>query len=516
MGKRDIIRKVWISHFLPYGIIGNKSLIVGQVIRPYATERFAECYSDSGSGMSMKARERACALDGNNGQTAIRLLRNAGYVTERKYRYDSRRNDIFTANYLTRSGLFVLTGTLSEEEELKRNKFAQEHLNPDGSDTRCYSLRPSKAMIDDVIRLNELVFQDGLDREQTKDALYYAIETWMVTPLAADIFTSLSVQEDPEIKQRQLYRAYCENTIISLFRAANFLTCLDRRPIETGWNFTCEQDEDAKPPNDIPAYVSRALTKWYTDNPDSYLFCDPAKSLFQNREEWLRTPAFYAMRELPDFEPTFDWEGPKISGQKNTLRHTFTGVAIGTRVAYICYNIHSKTNWNPGSESTSQKLVSAALQKVEIDGTHPYENINCNHAIFFFESITRFKTLFHGTGWKKKLSRLIGIPYQSAFLIQISNAGVAQLKELMYSTPYDLQKKYIRELLEHDSRFEETSDRLYPVAFNGTPVYIAYLLDYSELRTVYSDYLKERKFCICCYPEQATALRSIMPNVEYI
>lgn len=327
--------------------------------------------------------------------------------------------------------------------------------------------------------------------------------------------------------------------VMLMFRQNQYLTYLDRRPLDTNWVINGVTNNDRTPKRqpkkkiDLPTLTSLCLREWYRKYPDSYLFSDPGRLLSENYEQWLSTPAFYTLGEIPGYLKSADSVGeqaPSAKGKQNTLRSTAIGVGVGAYVNYIIYHMtKNKFRWYWGIEKNAIKNICEVMRQSNKENPVPGFDRTAEHAIMFFETIFQFEAVF--TDLLKPESNYhrpghIPMPYLRMFLVPINSSGLQQFRMLMEFTPYEFVQTTVRDICEIENKYAyenrikprmfETNDSDYPLSYNNHPVLFAYDLEIRKLRQALLSYQLGKKFYVACYPEQVKFIKRIMPNVEFI
>ncbi|HIT34692.1 MAG TPA: hypothetical protein IAC31_08745 [Candidatus Faecousia intestinigallinarum] len=443
----------------------------------------------------------------------------------------SRQGDTpFTTIHLTRSGFYFLAGTPDEELESEREKFARSNKRVyDRTERgfRCLLSNQSRSIVYELYRLATRTPADPDMQEQFRALLAQGVSTWSVTQLANCIHLAPEVSVMPRrMNAAQIASASRLSTVINMFRMNGFLTYMDRRPMDTGWMInglsTQEQYEKRVEAGDldIPAFVFQSLRKWYADNPDAYSFFHPDKSLSAHKEEWLTTPAFYAAREIPGYE-MITFEEPNVSarGAQNTLRSTFLGIAVGKEKNYIVYHCRrNKMTWNGRIEALTAVAAQRGLDAYAEQSPIPGAGRTVQHAIMFCSKFSHFAALFQDIkqSGRRETSSRFGYPYLSLHIIPVNNSGLVQLRGLMESSPEQYMQQLVKRIAARNSDVFETGNSIFPLGYQGTPVFVAHDMDYHRLAEALIRFRAGQKFYISCYPEQAKYLTSIFPGVQFL
>jgi hypothetical protein len=67
-------------------------------------------------------------------------------------------------------------------------------------------------------------------------------------------------------------------------------------------------------------------------------------------------------------------------------------------------------------------------------------------------------------------------------------------------------------LVATDPGFSYTTNRFYPLTYNGKRVFSGYTMDIAKINHVLEDHLDGFDFYICCFPEQASWYQKLFPG----
>ncbi len=522
---REYLRKVLFSYFFPYGITSPEALSLGIRMNPTAYESYSPSTTAESRFKSCNSTHLYCL-------ERIGLLTRGGYITDTTLKFGKNRGEKFHAVRLERPGFYLLTGTPDLKLELQRLNFAYDSKRPVDRNKKEISYYPSL----DMRNLHQLLYDIDSNPDKTAQDLALfeqifseAVSTWELTPLANSI--ALAAETQIRLKRSnstQQFRMWQESNAIAMFRANNFLTYLDRRPIDTGWainGIASEQQYQRRKESgtlDIPAFMFHSLRKWYFEHPDSYLFTAPDLSLSEHYEEWKNTPAFYAKYEIPGFERLYLGEFEAKAGRQNVLRSTFLGLGIGARSNYIFYHYKPTTkSWNTGIERVTKRIVERSIDSYNEHTPIPGAKREINDAILLCCSTLQFGSLFSKVRKKATITQRanavkFGYPYRSLSIVPINASGVMQLRTLMLSTPDLIIRTTVREMITKHPEFYDVNDTVYPLGYKNKPVFIAYNLEYYSLCRAVNDYHDGKEFYVLCYPEQVSYIRRIMPEVKIL
>lgn len=531
---RDFQRKNVMSYFLPYGILNHTSL---NSILPHAAD-YATIY-DPERALSELADKCQRKWIVNNNQ--ISVMEFSCYIEDKVF--STSEDDVKLRDYyLTPASLSLLAGVIDWNVEYGRQEQSQRKQQKDWQQKKIVDFTPSRETEGILAKLNLLRSMKDSSIEQGElyeQALCDAVCCWDVTMLgvAPELIGGVNLTGYYNAEQRS--RAGRLANVLMMFRQNQYLTYLDRRPLDTKWainNVNNKKDFEkclSEGRYDLPALTSHCLRNWYEKFPDSYLFSDPGKLLSENYEEWLSTPVFYSLHEIPGYLKSADETGAKGSAakdKKNSLRSTAIGVGIGAYVNYIIYHMtKGKFRWVFGIEKNATKNICDTMQRANQENSIPGFDRTPEHAIMFFETVYQFESIFvdllkpdsnrHRPGH-------IPSPFIRMFLVPINSSGIQQFRMLMEFTPYEFIRTIIGDICEIENTYAQshgiqprifaTNDPDYPLSYNNKPVLFAYDLEIRRLRQALLSYQLGKQFYVACYPEQVKFIKRIMPNVEFI
>lgn len=482
---------------------------------------------------SALAREKKCQNTRNVNTRYIERLIHSGYVEEKQFTCERERGDYFS---LTRSAFNILTGIMDWQEEYRRQELTDKTLSKMGKSALGTNQTPSEDALRQIRYLDSLRSPSLVSDERKRvydQILYEAICAWDLTPLAFLRDTAHSVSHmSYQGNSRQRKRALQITNIIAAFRQNQYLTCLDRRPLDDVRDEAAEERAGETLPQpvgeqDVFAYATKCLKAWYKAHPESWLFFNPGEPMQSN---WGSVPTFYDFHEIPGLYADSESEQEQFTGKKNILRYTALGLAVGATANYIVYHASSRPlRWNYRIEfsaiETVQKIYEQQLQNYNL----PSLGRSVRYAIMFCESVYQFESFFWDiTHPQSKQHRPgnIPAPYTGLFAILVNSAGLQQLRMLMEFGPVNFTRNIIREICQIDQEYSRknniapslfpVNDAIFQLSFHDTPVLCAYDLEIGKLRDAVAEYLLGRKFYVACYPEQMKFIRRIMPDVEFI
>lgn len=520
---RKTEKKLRLFYLLPYGITSRSSMILATKMPDIAFLEYSQELS-----MEERCKEFDKAHHAANRQ--LDRMLESGYLEDISRKYEKNRSSQFRMVRLTQAGLYLLASTPDEKLEMKR----LDNLRGDTDRKKKENTYQSDSVYDRQLREQWYVAATNpdalrVDREILNDAFLEAVYEGDMTILALDCALAKEVSVTSNASNGwQIYRDWRLANITALFMANDFLTFLDRRPMDTKWVVSGIQNEEdlAKQIQggtlNLPGFMFHVLNRWYSEHPTSYRFTDPGCELTgETEEDWKATPAFYSAIEIPGFFNEENSFGSiSLTGAKNALRHTFCGVAIGRKKTYIVY--HTKPGKTPWSERVEQTTADAVYKFLcDANGKDfATREPEITSAIMVCHGVHQFAKLFENAKkhmankWRKSLR--VGIPYDTVSIVPINASGAMQLRGLMLMTPADYDLYMINKLKAQDSRFERTQETLYPLNFNNVPVLVAHSMDFQKLFWALEDYYDGEKFYVSCFPGQVKYIQKIMPNVEFL
>lgn len=526
---------VRFSYFLPYGFVSPSAALLGINIPEIANLAFSP-------KIPMSERLDAFNRAHEAARKQLNFMVTGGYAKVTYRKFSSHKSDQFRVIHLTKSGLYLLTNTPDPAEE--KIRLAQNHAKVN---RRKIDYRSSN--VTDVAARNYLyaVFSDP---DSTPDEIASATELMSdnildgnMSILTCGIADAIKASCTPNnMNSSQFYRCWRAANINALFMANNFLTYLDRRPMDTQWKIgrmrSAEDYQKALHDGtlDIPALSYYALTSWYESMPDSYCFLQPQLDLTAiPHAEWCSTPAFYQTSELPGLMYTEPETLISLTGAANAVRHTFEGVAIGSKETYIVHHTRPRrTPWIEDVERRTAALVATCLRSY-CPGYRTRSKQVIDNAIIVCDTVYQFEALFENARdkmpkrWRKL--RRVGVPYNSVSIIPINASGAMQLRILLLSSPEEFEAMIIRTFTDQNSRinpmhFTAINDPIFQLTVTRRnakntgsetlPVLLAHTMNYQRLYYAWERYDTGEKFLVGCYPGQVKFIRKIMPNIEFI
>lgn len=276
----------------------------------------------------------------------------------------------------------------------------------------------------------------------------------------------------------------------------------------------------------IMEFCEYALSVWYKDHPNSYRYLNPWKDGI-TEAEWQNTPAFYSVKEIPEFTKTIVISrGNRYLLSEQLIRYSCIGIAIGKNANYIVHHTRSRnTVWLPGIEQTCIEVFTKCINRFAENKNLLGANRTISSAIIICPSVKQFAALFPankpgGIGTKGKAS-IVGQPYSKVFIIPLNHSGAKQLRWLMAATPANVEVLVKNYLLKHKEFSErpvgiDRKNNIFTLSYKKTPVLVAHMMEWQTLTWALEHYQAGRKFYISCYPEQVKFIQKIMPNAEFI
>lgn len=543
----DFSKKFRFSFLVPYGIVSPTAL----ALTVYQESSDQDNPNDIASlvydpAILMTQRAAQCDRVNNTRTRRIASMVQSGWLRDKEISYGKYGWQTAKGLLPTQATLFHLTSTLPYAQESAppqtespdgqtidtqqpQEETAQGELNriPKRKKQKPQNLTVLNAMAD----LNELALykdESPEDLELFRKCLLFSVANYDFTPLALEPELARSVNLIPTNRAVMLYRDLRLSNIEALFRVNNFLTSIDRRPMET-----------VPPPRieelnriDMNDFSRHVLHKWYTENPDFFRFFQTVPNK-EYQEAWAATPAFYAVHEIPELTMKLTEEkteaemaGMNFHGAHQYLRHTCAGIAIGKRENYIVHHTRaSETPWYVGIENNTKMCAEIVLRKLNakqpfMGGTRHFRNaIMVCSTIYQFAELFKKDEILPSSRWhgEKKVSA----PYDNVNIVLLNPSGATQLLYLMSTNPIIYDDLLKRNLLTHEGFTErpksgKRQDDIFALSYNRTPVLLAYSLNWNNLYWAKEKYDNGMKFYVCCYPEQAKYIRKIMPEVEFL
>ena len=371
---------------------------------------------------------------------------------------------------------------------------------------------------------------DPEDQATFQRLLLEAVISGQVTPLTASLailpYTKITT---PKYSSFQYYNIWRYSHINAMFRANDHLTWLDRRPYDTGYATDGIHDEESyqayiqKHGCTMAALTYRALTDWYSSNPNYYRitqqYPDDSDEAY---DEWLNTPAFYNARELPNLNDkekgNYD-EG--LTGSQKKLNATIIGLATGRKINFACY--HAKPgafNWILLREKRTKAEADAIVREMKTQCPQMRCANTVEYALYFCTSHHQFLALFDRTkkNFKKgqTTKHLMKDPYASVHAIPVNDGGTVLLWCLLEEGPMSIQHSICNNLVDMNIGFKTRVDPVFPLTFRGKKVFAGYTMNITAIHTALECYLEGQQFYLCCFAEQAKWYSMLFPDITIL
>ena len=354
-----------------------------------------------------------------------------------------------------------------------------------------------------------------------------------------------------------LYYSYRLSGINALFYRCGYLSVMDRRYYDTGWNLDMQKMTDeqlerrmAEEKVMLSDYCTYTLRHYYHGKPDAYSFLNPDMT----REEWLDSPVFYAARELPSYNQVFDFTDDETDAGEETddsvkesnrrvLMFSYLGLSIGRRRAYVIHHAQrAREIFNRSIETQTIQSLNGALQTLPLTNRTWIKSVS--EAIIAFESARQFaeyvrmvnsqtirdqqakmrslhgnKTQFKNANTATKYTD----PYRAIYMVPLNHSGAAQLRLLMDGEA-ELQYRSItsKMLACNMERYTPSfyKDSIFPICEQTPegkiPIFVGHLMELNQLCTLYMEYVQGSIFKVACFPQQREYYAALLPGVEFI
>lgn len=516
MAEKKISRKVRFFPLFPYGFCSKQAMAISGRDNPYAT----------------------LFLLGDNPQETIALseqhrrntMDRAKYLCAKKYARDTSHACGDPAisrsfRHITKLGLTVLIEA-PDEAAVDDSEDADETSASNGKLKEDYFRSGSLPSAELRDLLHEFASSDEPgDQQSFRELLLDSVMAGRVTPLTYAIDKVKDAKTGAsKYSPNQMLTAWRLSSIQAMFLANDHLTFLDRRQYDTGFaidGITDDESFDAyiqKHGLTIPALIHLVLKNWYRDNPDFFQITqtepDPGEMA---KEDWLSTPAFYAAKELPNYDGENTVTVTNSNGTQKTINSIFTGLAIGTNVNYVIYfGRPGEFKWVQKRERKAKEAITDAVHQMKTLSPEMRANDNVDFALYFCSTARQFEAIFDRTIKKhvkdKKLEYPTNEPYVGMYAIPINDSGTFLLWTLLEYSPRDAEQLIHQGLVATDPGFSYTTNRFYPLTYNGKRVFSGYTMDIAKINHVLEDHLDGFDFYICCFPEQAPWYQKLFPG----
>ena len=497
----------------PYGLCSRLATTIAGKSNPYAT---AFLLGDDPDQVI-----QACTQNHENTVERAKYLVKKGYIKDTK-RVCGTPSTSRSFRQLTKEGLttFMEVPDFSIWEEDTTKDFDG---NIKGSHFRSNSLASTD------FREQLFGYADADDEDAQiafSNFLLHSVKEGIVTPLSYGINLVENIRlSTSKYSPNQLFSIWKLSHINAMFRSNGFLTNLDRRPYDTHFLFDGIDSPESyqqyvqKHGHTIAALTYYALSKWYAENPGFYKITqrDPDES-DEARQTWLHTPAFYATRELPNFN---DRESVPAMGSQKKFNSIFVGLAMGKKVNYLCYHGHGgPVKWSLTREVRAKEEMQQVIHHMKMLNPEMTNREAVDFALYFCTSHHQFLALFDRTikRHKKGLCKnyLMDKPFASIHAIPVNDCGTVLLWCLMEMAPMEIEARISNCLLDMDIGFQYRVDYYYPLTYKGKRVFFGYTMNISKINHVLGDYLDGANFYIACFPEQAKWYKHLFPNLTIL
>lgn len=522
MKKKKNAQKVRFLPYIPYGYCSKLATTIEGKTNPTATALLTG--EDADQAICLNQAHRKNNLD------------KARYLCDLNYAKDSKmmcgtpkepRNFRSLTKYGIRA-MMAIPDYIPMEEQVEDEEQTQGY-NGNIKGSQYYSQSHTAAELRELLHTYATSDKEE-DQLEFRHLLLESVQQGYCTPLsyglriANQIKTSLS-----KYSHNQTYNIWRLSHIITMFRANDHLTYLDRRPHDTGFaidGITSKESYDAyvkKYGMTMAAYSYYTLTNWYGDNPGYYQITQRYPDETEEaKRAWIQTPAFYYTKELPpsDDKPTA-YEAGNIKESYTTLHHIHIGLATGKHVNYLCY--HGKPGefkWLPQREERAKVETQKAVARMKTQNPDLTCNDHVDFALYFCSSHHQFNALFERTinrhAKKQKGNFLTDDPFTSMHAIPVNDSGTFLLWCLLEFSPMETEEVLRNSLMERSDDFHFQSNNIYPLTYKGKRVFLGYTMDIAKINRALEDHLDGANFYIGCFPEQIAWYQRLMPGHEYL
>lgn len=518
MSKPKSNRKVRFLPYFPYGFCSKYATAIEGKNNPFASLFLAGDDPD----------ELIKASDNHRRKT----LDKAQYLCTKNYAKNTQRTCGTPAKKrsfraLTKLGLTVLIEA-PDEAATDDNESANESSSLNGKIKEDYFR--SGSTLSTELR-ETLIETAGTDhRDLFNETLLDAVIDGRLTPLTQAIelvqTTKISLTQ---YSPNQQYAIWRDSHIQAMFAANGYLTYLDRRPYDTGFAIDGIEDEESfqryvqKNGLTLPAFTFKALTEWYKNNPGFYRITQQNPDTSEDaKEKWLNTPAFYTMREFPNFEGKSASDKDKNGkSHQQVFKATHIGLATGKKLNYAIY--HGKPGefkWQPQREEAAKKETEVAVRHMKTQNPDIQCNDAVDFALYFCSSSHQFEALFARTIKKhkpyKKMTYLTKEPFSGMYAIPVNDSGTTLLWLLMELTPSDIEFNIHQSVVKARPDIQTTGNLHYPLTCNGKKVFSGYTMDFAKINFALEDHLDGFDFLIACFPDQISWYRKLFPGKDFL
>lgn len=371
---------------------------------------------------------------------------------------------------------------------------------------------------------------DPSEQAAFNDVLLEAVQDGLVTPLTSGLAYAGDVKiSNKKYSQNQIYNIWRISTINAMFMANDLLTYLDRRPYDTHFAIDGITDDDSyqvylqKHGMTMAAFCYRALNDWYSHNPHYYYFTqqDPDDSQ-EGRQEWLSTPAFYNIMELPGLsEKERGTVQNSPIGSQQKMNYTAVGLATGRDLNYVCYYGKSgPVSWVLPRETKTQGAMEKAVREMKTHNPEAPIKEEVKYALYFCSSHHQFLALFARTKEKHKKKQntdhIMQKPYAGVYVIPDNDSGAFLLWCLMEESAFKMRYSICNNLVRSDIGFTHTSDNEFPLIYKNKRVFFGHTMDVRAINKALIEYLNGNDFYIICLTEQVKWYKALFPGITIL
>lgn len=518
--KNKLERKMRFLPFFPYGFCSPLATALDGMNNQYATQILLHDPSNPGQDI-----RTLCAQHREN------TVSKAKYLCKQRYARDTRRvcgtpPKTRSFRFVTVAGLTALTDApvLPDDPEESTKPNDRKIKENDSCTTS-----PASAAFREMLYDYATSPAEG-DGEVFADLLLESVMDGYDTPLSYAIAIAPEVKTAPnKYSQNQLYAIWKLSHINTMFRLNGHLTCLDRRPYSPSFSIDGIDSEESykvylEKFGHTPASMTYyALSNWYQKNPGYYRFTQqyPDDSP-EAKAEWLNTPAFYSIRELPNFNDRNSLaDNENGRGSQKKMNTVFVGLAMGRRANYVCY--HAKTGpvkWLRKRESETKEEIARSIRHMKTQCPEMPGRDTADFGLYFCTDYFQFLALFDRTIERHKKG-LRGnfqtdAPFVSLHTVPVNDSGTFLLWCLMEYSPIETETRICRSLVAQQIGFEYQTNRYFPLTYQGKWVFVGYTMDVSKINHALEMYLDGMSFYLCCFPEQAMWYEKLFPGITIL
>ena len=500
-------KKVALFQLLQFGYCSQKALILCMGVPSESLVMHSDEPMEVREYRSKKARE--CS------ERVLARIEKSGWVCEKTRKTGELLHEKIQLMVLTKEGMKAAANVWDDTAEKawakdgkkKRKKEIELHQRL----VTLYRFCKDKQSLDDYSPEDEVLFSES-------------VKEGIISPMARFPFCVDRIKTNSLNTSRNLvYRNWRLGNILALFSVNDFLTPLDRRPLknimdETDLETEIENEEPEEKTEErqnaqdrtetdtsmtISQYTNLCMESWFQRHPESYMLRSPWKDI---ETEYAGTPAFYSASELYAYGGLDINQKALLKESKNVLRHSIMGLAIG-KYAYCVY--HTKIRSSPWQSGIESNTLSAVQKSMENMG---YKEI-IDKALIIIPTHFQFDALFKALAEDRSK---VGQPYQSLYLIPVNGAGAMEIRALLLAGAGPYMKSVIHNLLKENPSFQLSGEPMFPLRYNGTPVFCGQLMEYRQLIRLRDLANAKQDFLISCFPEQANWYRRLIPGARFV